>query len=265
MTVEGLAKSIQDFYLTLVLLPKGYSFGRKLLLDLWQVDEDVLSAILQVLLMRCLITIEYHETNQQSSEASNSEFRLHDCHSDYLIMENLQQKEDQNQSLIGNKSFLQHHLEVMISLLTNPKLRKYEAINTLYNISFDYSCWKRLLALSQLDLFGAPTPRINPAECLQDMINNQMAAGCVEDLPKFIGYTCQILEKLNISHPAMFVWYRTALDFLERDGRAESIDAATLLNNLGLLYVREGKYEEAVDVHLKAVVILEAIYQGKTY
>eukprot|EP01041_Mallomonas_annulata_P004742 gene4742-9416_t len=260
LSLSGLTAYIQDYYLALVVLPKGFAVNKEYLSMLWDIHGDFLSAVISLLLMRCLLSAELH--------LSGVRYKLHNLQTDCLLLQAVTQshKLRRKSSQLNRASVvIQTAVDRTISKLTDPKwIREAEVEfevqdDSFHTFTFDCACWLRLELISKMDLCEA----ICPAESFQHRINLQMAACEVGDMCRYIGYACRVLEHRGDFHPTLIIWYKTALDFLEREGRADTIEAASLMNSLGLLSQRLGKNVEAVDIHFKAALILENLYGNK--
>jgi len=239
----------------------------------------------------------------ESHEGDEDKYHLHEVHSDYLVVDALyyselkqtaprqskltvtspllrqtkavggriqrtastssmatsQASQQQTQSGSG-KSVVQAAAQRLVKRLTSVELQQTQEKRGLHSSLFDYSCWKRLLLLSELGLCS----EVSPAECFQAHIDHEMATCNAGNMLSYIAYACHMLEQLNIYHPILDLWYRTSLDFLERAGKAECAETALVLNNLGVLYQKQRRYSDAVDLHFKAAVILEAQYGARS-
>lgn len=260
VSLDGLAGYVQDYYYAMVVLPKGVALDKQTLGSLWVLEDqgDFLAAILSLLVMRSLLTCEYYD--------SEPRYRLHDIQADFLLCDAVKQSMERGARNLSDKkggrslgsasmSLLQSAVDRMLDMLTDPVLPRDGDGSSINTFAFDCACWRRLEILRSLGLCGW----LCPAEAFQSRIDKQMAAREAGDLFRFIGYACRILEHLGINHPRLITWYKTALDFLEIDGMSEQAEAASLMNCLGLVLVRLKRYEEAVDIHFKAVIILESI------
>ena len=264
LSLRGLDANVQHYYAALVVIPKDCAFDRDLLGVIWGVGGRTLTAIISLLVMRGLLAVRSHPSGRR--------YTLSDIHVDYLAMDAKHRLENAPRASSSSKASpplvlarVQHAVDSMVHLLTGPDSREGQGQGDgmdrqeIHSMHFDYCCWKRLMLLGDL---GICTP-VRPAECFQSRIDYQMATCDAGDMLGYVAYACHMLELLRIFHPVLNIWYRTSLDFLEREGRGEGAQTASLLNSLGQLFMLQGKFAEAVDVFLKAAVLLEGVFGPK--